>query len=282
MLRSITLVVLKKSIMEGFWGKSKLKDYLPIPGNANNEVENRSNDLCTKSIDKAKLYYVIAISWLRKVSSNFSEVAREEPNSYLFRCLIAGALMVTSSFLEALFHLVKLQVYPFFFSLYSLSFGFVICLAEGIIFELPSDWRTMLFSFAPIFHLTVGRGAYFLFVGFFQLIQEGGLFFAVSGCWSLYVGVVYIMAGLGAKEKMVMLCDRYNITSELEDDFSTFSSDENPGYLSNADFLRLLESKGISASNFEVEACFQLMESEYNEKLSLTEFTAWFEIVSGL
>ena len=201
-----------------------------------------------------------------------------------FRLLaFAGGLAVICTSIESL----SISIYEsnylrILLYLYTLCFGWIICLLEGQFIRLESiqNARGKIIEFVPVFKYLYGRGIFYVISAILQFSEHDPANI-LSGIFLVGVGVMFIIIGWHTKRRLTKLKKLLKDPRKVRKQFRKYDKDGD-NYLDKDEFGQMIV--GITAEEMdedELEGAFAVMDTKNQGIVTLEEFTAWFQGFEG-
>lgn len=197
-----------------------------------------------------------------------------------FRLLaFAGGLAVIFTSIESLGIVFYDSAYiKVFVYLYTLIFGWIICVLEGqfINLEVIQNTRAKIVQFVPVLKYLYGRGVFYMISGILQL-SELSPANILSGLFLVVVGVIFVTIGWHTKKRLSKLKKCLKDKRKLKKHFRKYDKDGD-NYLDKDEFGEMIV--GITNEEMdedELEGAFAVMDTKNKGYVTLEEFIAWFQ-----
>ena len=197
-----------------------------------------------------------------------------------FRLLaFAGGLAVIFTSIESLdLCFYRGDLLKSFIYLYTLSFGFVICLLEGqfIRFEFVQNARQRIVGFVPALKYLWGRGVFYIVSGILQS-SEMSPANILSGLFLVGVGVLFVIIGWSTKRRLSKFKKCLKDPKCLKKYFRKYDRDGD-NVLDKDEFGALIV--GLTAEEMdedELEGAFAVMDTQGKGYVTLDELIAWWQ-----
>lgn len=196
-----------------------------------------------------------------------------------FRLLaFAGGVAVILTSIESLLICFYDENYlKVFIYLYTLIFGWIICLLEGHFIRLESiqNARALVIEIVPVLKYLYGRGIFYSISGFLQL-SELSPTNILTGLFLVVVGIIFVMIGWHTKKRLSKLKKCLKDPRKLKKHFRKYDKDRD-NYLDKDEFGEMIV--GITDQEMdedELEGAFAVMDTKNKGYVTLEEFTTWF------
>lgn len=190
--------------------------------------------------------------------------------------LLGGAMLVILSSTEILGKILFFNVVGALLDVYTFLLGIVVIILEGSTKNplLPKRFSETIHKYALILRYVWGRGALYFIAGTLQCAQMGVADLLV-GAFMSFVGIVYIVVGKRASEKLRQLKKSTVSEFTLRSEFHAADA-TGKGKLNSQGFKVLDQSLGLGLSKQEVEAAFLVMDKDNDGLITYEEFEAWW------
>jgi anti-sigma28 factor (negative regulator of flagellin synthesis) len=210
----------------------------------------------------------------------FEEIRKQvNDGDYSIRlfALLGGILLIVLSATEFLGKVLTLHVFSALIEVYTFLLGVVVLILEGKgqIPFFPAHLADKIQNYAMILRYVWGRGGLYFVAGTLQLSQLG-LFDLIAGAFMTCVGVVYIVVGTKAHNKMKELKNLAISDATLKTRFQQADSN-NSGKLDVVSFKNLILSLGMGLNRREVETAFIILDKDGDGLVGYDEFENWWK-----
>lgn len=218
----------------------------------------------------------VAGSFAKEKFEELRKQVKDGDYSIRLFALLGGALLVVLSATEFLGKVLTLHLFSALIEIYTFLLGVVVLVLEGKgqIPFFPAHLADKIQNYAMILRYVWGRGALYFVAGTLQLSQLG-LFDCIGGGFMTFVGVVYIVVGTQAHNKMKALKNSTISDTTLKTRFQQADSD-NSGKLDSESFKNLILSLGLGLNRREVETAFLILDKDGDGLIGYDEFESWW------
>lgn len=251
----------------------KIKTLSPKRQQSNNLNSPRSNSNGNKNL--------LGANSPKQVQQALQQRKQFATEGYLnFRLLaFAGGLAVIFNSIESLivcfYNASYLKVFIY---IYTLCFGWIICLLEGHFIKLSfvQNARARIIQLVPILKYLYGRGCFYVLSGILQLSQISPPNI-LSGLFLVVVGVMFILIGWHTKRRLTKLKKCLKDPKKLKKQFKKYDRDGD-NYLDKDEFGDMIVGiTGEEMDEDQLEGAFGVMDPKNKGIVTLEEFTAWFQ-----
>ena len=161
-------------------------------------------------------------------------------------------------------------------SLYTFSFGIIICILEGRMFVPETHkYQQKFITYAKLLKYVWGRGLFYFFAGTLQFSQMRILDMA-SGSFMIFVGIISLVVGNRTSKKLTLLSESIAGDEEkLWEKFEQYDTDRDD-FLQQQDFAELVHDIGLNLDNNEHIAAFATIDADDDGKISFADLKSWW------
>jgi hypothetical protein len=191
----------------------------------------------------------------------------------LMALLSATALLLTS--LLGLFGaILSFHISETIIEVYSILFGIIMILLESKQLNLPQKYLDKLYHYALFLKYVWGRGMCYLFAGSLHLLLDGSVLDYIVGGMIVLVGVVYIVVGKMATQKLKDLRKSLHSDAQIKNKFA--AADTTKKGLTLDQFKTLTDHLGLDLNHREAEVIFLHLDKSADGLLTYQEFQGWW------
>lgn len=194
--------------------------------------------------------------------------------------LVAGLIIMTTSFSGFLFHFFTLSWISAVGDVYLFVAGLIACILEFKHRVLTQYYVDVIKREALFLYRPYGRAAFYFLIGLLQIDVNGGLQGWLIGFYLSFTGAVIFYASQRSVQQLNVLKGNINNETELAEKFKTFDVDHS-GYLEVGELASFSASMGAPMSKNDVEAAMLMLDSNSDGKIAFTELTEWWRGRSG-
>lgn len=190
--------------------------------------------------------------------------------------LLSAAALIVSSVLGLIRSVLSFNISQALMELYSLTLGAIMIVLEAKQLRLPQKYLDRLFHYALFLKYVWGRGILYLWAGTLHLVTQGSMSimdYIVGGLVTL-VGVVYIVVGRMATQKLKSLRQSLHSDSQLKSKFQ--HADSSKKGLTLEQFKKLSDELGLDLNHREAEMIFVHLDKSADGLLTYPEFEGWW------
>jgi len=254
----------------------------PINSNEQQHQQQQQSDQPVESIPQSPSYeqtVSAATAFVNEQVGKVRQLAEEGPLSFRVLAFLGGVAMIVTSVLDWIGELFGFSMHKFLISLYTFSFGIIICILEGRMFVPETHkYQQKFIIYAKLLKYVWGRGLFYFFAGTLQFSQMRILDMA-SGSFMIFVGIISLVVGNRTSKKLSKLSQSIAADEDkLYDKFVQYSQPNNhiDDYLEQADFAELVHDIGLSLDNNEHIAAFATIDADDDGKISFDDLKSWW------
>jgi len=255
----------------------------PINSNEQQQQQQQQHsDQPAESIPQSPSYeqtVSAATAFVNEQVGKVRQLAEEGPLSFRVLAFLGGVAMIVTSVLDWIGELFGFSMHKFLISLYTFSFGIIICILEGRMFVPETHkYQQKFIIYAKLLKYVWGRGLFYFFAGTLQFSQMRILDMA-SGSFMIFVGIISLVVGNRTSKKLSKLSQSIAADEDkLYDKFVQYSQPNNhiDDYLEQADFAELVHDIGLSLDNNEHIAAFATIDADDDGKISFDDLKSWW------
>jgi hypothetical protein len=189
--------------------------------------------------------------------------------------LMGGLAMVVFSTLSLVGHVLTLSWLTAVFDVYTFFLGIIIVILEsGRKLSFFSRLENGLYKNALFLKYVWGRGIVYFVAGTLQVSKRSLVDFAI-GAYVCFVGIMYILVGRQAANKLANVCRSSIKPEQLQIAFAEADKD-GQGSLTLDQFNELTISLDLDLSKREVEAAFLQINYSHTGRLTYESFQMWW------
>lgn len=216
-----------------------------------------------------------ATAFVNEQVGKVRQLAEEGPLSFRVLAFLGGVAMIVTSVLDWIGELFGFSAHKFLISVYTFSFGIVICILEGRMFVPETHkYQQKLCNYVRLLKYVWGRGLFYFFAGTLQFSQMRILDMA-SGSFMIFVGIISLIVGNRTSKKLSQLSESIGDEEKLWEKFVQYDTDRDD-FLEQADFAQLVYDMGLNLDNNEHVAAFATIDADDDQKISYGDLKSWW------
>ena len=190
--------------------------------------------------------------------------------------LLSAAALIVSSVLGLIRSILSFNISQALMEVYSLVLGIIMIVLEAKQLRLPQKYLDKLFHYALFLKYVWGRGILYLLAGTLHLVTQGSMSIMdyIVGGMVTFVGVVYIVVGRMATQKLKSLRQSLHSDSQLKNKFQ--NADTTKKGLTLDQFKLLTDQLGLDLNHREAEMIFVHLDKSADGLLTYQEFEGWW------
>lgn len=216
-----------------------------------------------------------AMQYSHEKVQELQQLVEEGEYSWRVLGLIAGLLLIVTSFFEFLSDFFGLSPFSAVLDLYLLGFGLCMTLLEYKEMIFTDSWLRVIRREALFLYRPYGRAGFYFFVGILEVVK-GGLIGFIIGIYTAFIGAIIYRGSRQATRALDELKRQGKFTeADIVRKFHEFDK-SGKGQLDVKDLSKLCESLGYSLNRNELESALFILDGNRNGKISLEEFKYWW------
>jgi hypothetical protein len=188
--------------------------------------------------------------------------------------LIAATALILSSAFGIFGAVLSFNISQSILEIYSIILGFIMILLESKQLHLPQKYLDQLFHYALFLKYVWGRGVLYLFAGSLHLLLQGSIMDYIVGAMIVLVGIVYIVVGKMATQKLKTLRNSLHSDAQLKNKFAHLDTTKTG--LTLDQFKVLTDQLGLDLNHREAEIIFLHLDKSADGLLTYPEFEGWW------